>query len=147
MVARAEPLLFPGRMPRSDVAFLYPRSSFLWDVPRGICPMSTEDPGAQTMDYMAAIAGLYKELVQLGNQQVDFIDEDSLTLAELRHYKAVVVSEPAIPVEGQAALAAWLKGGGPSNSLPRAQSAAQCVIAHRAHLRKTSQHNSLRTLA
>jgi hypothetical protein len=57
MIAKAEHLLFPGQMPQSDVAFLFPRSSFAWDMPDGVCPQSTEDPAGTAMDYAAALAG------------------------------------------------------------------------------------------
>jgi hypothetical protein len=58
MMAKAEPLLFPGQMPQSDVAFLFPRSSFAWDVPEGVsCPHGNESPADAAMDYAAVIAG------------------------------------------------------------------------------------------
>ena len=57
MIAKAEQLLFPGQMPQSDVAFLFPRSSFAWDVPAGPCPHGNESPASQAMDYAAVLAG------------------------------------------------------------------------------------------
>ena len=63
MIAKAEHLLFPGRIPTSDVAFLFPRSSFAWDVPvqsgnsAESCPHSTESPAGTAMDYAAVLAG------------------------------------------------------------------------------------------
>ena len=61
MISKAEHLLFPGRMPTSDVAFLFPRSSFAWDVPvqteAESCPHSTESPAGTAMDYAAVLAG------------------------------------------------------------------------------------------
>eukprot|EP01051_Picozoa_sp_SAG22_P018255 SAG22_NODE_3023_length_2016_cov_3.499764_2_plen_130_part_00 len=58
MIAKAEPLLFLGQMPQSDVAFLFPRSSFAWDVPEGVsCPGGNESPAGRAMDYAAVLAG------------------------------------------------------------------------------------------
>lgn len=60
MIAKAEPLLFPGQMPPAEVAFLFPRSSFAWDVPEGVsCPGvgGTESPAGAAMDYAAVLAG------------------------------------------------------------------------------------------
>eukprot|EP01047_Picozoa_sp_COSAG01_P111406 COSAG01_NODE_40192_length_466_cov_3.542234_1_plen_52_part_10 len=49
---------------------------------------------------------MYRMLVQQGRSglTVDFIDENQLTVSSLSRFKAVVVTEPAIPVEGLAAL-------------------------------------------
>ena len=65
MIAEVEDLLIDGAMPTSEVAILYPRSSFLWDEASGgiygaIGPHGTEDPGATAMDYMAVLAGLFR---------------------------------------------------------------------------------------
>ena len=57
MIAKAEQLLFPGQMPQSDVAFLFPRSSFAWDAPTGSCPHGNESPASQATDYAAVLAG------------------------------------------------------------------------------------------
>ena len=62
MIAKAEPLLFPGKMPQSQVAFLFPRSSFAWDqqdTALNTCPGTggTEDPHNLAMDYSAVLAG------------------------------------------------------------------------------------------
>jgi hypothetical protein len=57
MIAKAEPLLFPGQMPQSELAFLFPRSSFVWDVPAGSCPRGGESPANAAMDYAAVLAG------------------------------------------------------------------------------------------
>ena len=46
------------------------------------------------------------------NLQLDFIDEDSLTAEGLKPFKALIVTEPDVPVEGQVALAAWVQAGG-----------------------------------
>ena len=53
-------------------------------------------------------------LVQQGNGglSIDFIDEDELTASSLSRYKAVVVTEPAIPAKGLAALGEYVKHGG-----------------------------------
>lgn len=47
-----------------------------------------------------------------GGLTVDFIDEDELTESSLSRFKAVVVTEPAIPIEGLSALAEYVKSGG-----------------------------------
>jgi hypothetical protein len=57
---------------------------------------------------------MYRMLVQQGRSglTVDFIDENQLTVSSLSRFKAVVVTEPAIPVEGLAALGEYVKHGG-----------------------------------
>jgi hypothetical protein len=57
---------------------------------------------------------MYRMLVQQGNGglTIDFIDEDALTASSLSQFKAVVVTEPAIPAEGLAALGEYVKHGG-----------------------------------
>jgi hypothetical protein len=183
MIADADDLLFAGTMPASDVALLYPRSSWIWDnqswhsgcvhreasnciyrilspvcaatignvcggygarcaeclahngaelasagcpaaknesrIPllyctslRPIGPDGNEAQGSYASDYMAAVFGLFRSLQQVANIQIDFLDEDDLTTEKLAAFKAVILTEPDIPQEGQAAVAAWLKGGG-----------------------------------
>ena len=75
-------------------------------------PSSCEDQGATAMDYMASIYGMYRALSQVANFQLDFIDEDTLTAEGLKPYKALIVTEPDVPVEGQAAIVQWMKAGG-----------------------------------
>lgn len=91
------------------------------------------------MDYQAVILGLFRRLNQDSNIQLDFIDETALNEAELKPYKALIVTgasdntqravscllhrpsadsahvsatEPDIPAAGQAALVKWIKNGG-----------------------------------
>ena len=94
MVADVEDILAAGSMPVSQVAVLYPRSSWLWDNASGgiygpVGPHGTEDQGATAMDYMAAVAGLFRVIQQQNNIQIDFIDEDSLTAEVLAHHSAL----------------------------------------------------------
>jgi hypothetical protein len=53
---------------------------------------------------------MYRMLVQhgKGGLTIDFIDEDSLILSSLKRYKAIVITEPAIPGEGLAALGEYV---------------------------------------
>lgn len=46
MIAAAEELLYPGRMPVADVAVLYPRSSWLWDNASGITGECSTQPAS-----------------------------------------------------------------------------------------------------
>jgi hypothetical protein len=113
VIAAAEDLLYPGVTPAADVALLYPRSSFLWDnASAPHVPHGTEDPGLTAMGYQAVLAGLFKVLSQGENVALDFLDEDSLTPERLRGYKALVVTEPNVPAENQAAIVEWLSEGG-----------------------------------
>ena len=117
MIAEVEDLLIDGAMPTSQVAILFPRSSFLWDeasggVYGGVGPHGTEDPGATAMDYMAVMTGLFRAIQQVSNVQVDFIDEDSLTAKDLAPFKALILTEPDVPAEGLSAVASWVEAGG-----------------------------------
>ena len=44
------------------------------------------------MDYQAVILGLFRRLNQDSNIQLDFIDETALNEAELKPYKALIVT-------------------------------------------------------
>jgi hypothetical protein len=117
MIAEVEDLLIDGAMPTSEVAIVYPRSSFLWDEASGgiygpVGPHGTEDPGATAMDYMATLAGLFRAIQQVSNVQVDFIDEDSLNAKDLAPFKALILTEPDVPAEGLSAVTSWVKAGG-----------------------------------
>jgi hypothetical protein len=191
MIADAEDLLYPGTMPDSDVAILFPRSSWLWDNstqmsgscttekkgspecaklgaecvatidlycsteaggPPTMCsdclaawpaklsqancpkdaatgafdsallsyceglgpagPFSNEDQGSASMDYHAEVYALFRALQQVSNIQVDLIDEDDLTHKRLSALKALIITEPDVPIEGQTAVAQWVKAGG-----------------------------------
>eukprot|EP01045_Picozoa_sp_COSAG04_P021128 COSAG04_NODE_2240_length_4467_cov_2.485806_3_plen_521_part_00 len=75
-------------------------------------PHGTEDQGSAAVDYQAEVFALFKALVQVENIQVDLIDEDSLNAAALSPFKALIVTEPDIPSEGQHAIVKWVQGGG-----------------------------------
>lgn len=64
------------------------------------------------MDYQAQVYALFRSLQQVKNIQVDLIDEDQLTAKGLAPFKAVILTEPDIPTEGQTAVTQWLKKGG-----------------------------------
>ena len=183
MIADAEDLLAPGTMPASDVAILYPRSSWIWDnatsnshsavlkalppacvatvnrycgfaggrpdlcstcidawpskIAEAGCParpavlkyckgISAAGPhggqnqGASDMDYMVGIYALFRQLQQVANIAVDFLDEDDLTAAGLSPHKLLIITEPDIPIEGQTALVHWLHAGGHVMTTPGA---------------------------
>ena len=144
MIADAEDLLLAGKMLVSDVAILYPRSSWIWDnatsqthkggpgilppacvatvelycawaggrldmcstcidawpskIAEAGCPARPavleyctgisasgphggEDQGSSDMDYMTAVYALFRQLQQVSNIAVEFVDEDDLTAA------------------------------------------------------------------
>jgi len=118
LIAGAEDLLWPGKMPTAQLAVLYPRSSFLWDghtsgpKPGVEGPHGGEDMGYTAMDYLAVINGLFRRISQDANIQIDFIDEDALNEHDLSPYKALILTEPDIPLAGQSAVVKWMKAGG-----------------------------------
>ena len=75
-------------------------------------PFSNEDQGSGTMDYQAQVYALFRSLQQVANIQVDLIDEDQLTTEGLAPFKAVILTEPDVPKEGQTAVVRWLRMGG-----------------------------------
>lgn len=64
------------------------------------------------MDYQGIVYGLFRALAQYSNRQIDFIDEDVLTDEGLLPFKALIVTEPNVPAEGQAAILRWVQSGG-----------------------------------
>jgi hypothetical protein len=115
MIAAAEDLLYEGEMPYSTIAILYPRSSWMWDTVHGSDHDNhdvDEDQGETEMDYQSVVYGLFRAIAQYSNRQVDFIDEDLLTDEGLAPFKALIVTEPNVPSEGQAAIISWVKSGG-----------------------------------
>jgi hypothetical protein len=110
LIARAEDVLWPGRRPPPAVALVTPRSSRLWDPPGPLDFTNTNQNGHHP-HYAAEVADLFLAL-QHANVPVDFVDEDELTAAGLARYKAVYLTEPAVPEEGLKALGAWVRGGG-----------------------------------
>jgi hypothetical protein len=110
MIARAEPLLWPGQPPQADIAILQPRSSEVWD-PVGVSDATNVDLNRFTVDYMAEIYDLYRGLQQ-ENIPADFVPEDVLTDDGLRGYKVLYVTEPDFPREYVPALLKWVRNGG-----------------------------------
>ena len=60
----------------------------------------------------ATVYALFRALQQVSNIQVDLIDEDDLTAKRLSTLKALIITEPDVPIEGQTAVAQWVKAGG-----------------------------------
>ena len=75
-------------------------------------PHGGEDQGSSDMDYMVGVYALFRQLQQVANIAVDFVDEDDLTAAGLAQFKLLITTEPDIPAEGQAALVKWMQEGG-----------------------------------
>jgi len=111
MIGAAEDVLWPGKRPHTEVAILAPRSAEVWDRQDKIEDATNNRLNNSTVDYMAEVFDLYLAL-QHANIPVDFVDEDDLTLEGLKPYRAVYVTEPNIPAEGQRGLVAWVKAGG-----------------------------------
>eukprot|EP01079_Euglenida_sp_SAG-EU17-18_P003689 gene3689-685_t len=117
LIGAAEDVFLPGRRPAARIAIVYPRSSFAWDEwgvphPTAVVDETNGDMAGHTMDYSAEVYGLYS-LLQYNNVPADFIDEDAATEASrLAMYRAVLVTEPSVPVECQKALQQYAQGGG-----------------------------------
>ena len=116
MIGMAEELLWPGKMPRSPVGLLMPRSSFVWDakdipIPHMISDATNVRLNNNTVDYLAEVFDLYTAF-QHANIPVDIIDEDDLRADDLRDIKILYVTEPNVPVEGLKELEKWVKNGG-----------------------------------
>lgn len=124
LIGAAEPLLWPGRKPRPEVAILAPRSAQPWDAagiesPRQIQDATNVLQNRNTVDYMAEVADLYLGL-QHANVPADFVDEDRLTAAGLKPYRVLYITEPNIPADGQGAIAEWVRAGGTLVTVPGA---------------------------
>ena len=116
MVGAAEDLLLPGRRPRPRVAILSPRSSQMWDAKeqtgaQGLSDATNTNLNGATVDYMAEVFNLYLAC-QHANVPVDFVEEEDLTPDGLSHYRALFVTAPNVPAEGQRGLVDWVKAGG-----------------------------------
>jgi len=116
MIGAAEELLWPGRMPGSEVAILMPRSAMAWDAKDEAHPRSIQDAtnvglNGQTVDYMAETYDLYMAL-QHANIPADIIEEEDLSAAGLAPVRVLYVTEPNVPAEGLAELSKWVKAGG-----------------------------------
>jgi hypothetical protein len=116
LIARAESVLWPGRMPRPQVAILMPRSAELWDakdipIPNQISDATNNHLNNSTVDYMAEIFDLFLGL-QHANIPADFLAEDDLSAEGLKPYRVLYVTEPNVPRENQQSLADWVRAGG-----------------------------------
>jgi hypothetical protein len=116
LIAKAEPMLWPGLAPRSRVAILAPRSAQMWDDLHASVAMQIEDAAnnhlnRDTVDYMAEVFDLFLAL-QHANIPTDFIPEDDLTAAGLKPYRVVYITEPNVPAENQKSLVEWMRVGG-----------------------------------
>ena len=116
IIGAAEDLLWPGKRPRAQVAILWPRSSFAWDIKGRVVDTPIQDAtnfslNGSTVDYLCEAYNHYCAL-QHANIPADFVDEDDLNAAGLKPYRVLYVTEPNIPAEGQKAIAAWLRAGG-----------------------------------
>jgi len=117
MIGAAEDLLWPGRVPRPQVAILSPRSAEMWDcknvpIPNNIIYDATNtNLNGRTVDYMAEVYDLYVAL-QHANIPADLVEEEDLIPARLAPYKVLYVTEPNIPAEYQQGLLAWVQAGG-----------------------------------
>ncbi len=116
-IGRAEPLLWPGRMPVAQVALLHPRSSQPWDALTParkkvqIQGATNTHMNARRTGYLSELFDLYLAL-QHANVPADVIDEDMLRQDKLAPYRVLYVTGPDLPEEGQRQLLAWVRGGG-----------------------------------
>jgi len=124
MIAKAEDVMWPGRVPQAQVAILQPRSAEVWDglhIPRmsAVVGATNTNPNGATLDYMAEIFDEYLAL-EMSDVPADFVSEDGLADGTLNHYKVLYITEPDIPVKGQRAIAQWVKNGGTLAMVPGA---------------------------
>ncbi|MHB0936227.1 MAG: beta-galactosidase trimerization domain-containing protein [Armatimonadota bacterium] len=110
MIAKAEPVLWPGRRPPTPVAMLYPRSAQLWDT-KGVADRTNVRVDTRTADYLGEVYGQFRALQRL-NVPYDYIEEIDLTADGLKPYRLLYVTAPNVPEEGQRALVEWVRGGG-----------------------------------
>ena len=123
MIGAAEELLWPAERVSSEVAILYPRSSFFWDqsdveLPHAI--MGCTNVNMQVApDYLREVYAIYQTLATQLNIPVDFLDEDEVLIpASLAKLKVIYVTEPDLPLAVGAALVAWTKAGGTLVTMP-----------------------------
>lgn len=115
MIGAAEELLWPGRRPQAQVAFVSPRSALVWDA-MDTTNAPIRDAGnsqidTKTVDYMSEVYCLYLAL-QHANVPVDWVEEDDLSVTGLAGYRVVYLTEPDLPAENALGLAEWVKAGG-----------------------------------
>lgn len=116
MIGKAEDLLWPGRMPKSPVAILMPRSAQVWDakdikIPHQIRDATNTSLNRNTVDYMAETFNLYLAL-QHANIPVRIVEEDDLTPQGLSNIRVLYVTEPNIPDEYAKGVVRWVNAGG-----------------------------------
>ncbi len=125
MVAKAEPLLYPGKRPAIYTALLFPRSAQMWDfkgdAPKGkltlkgirypISDATNTHLDKETVDYLAELNALYVAL-QHQNIPATFIDEEQLTAEGLKNLKVLYITTPNLPAESVSVLHAWVNAGG-----------------------------------
>ncbi|RSK48796.1 type 1 glutamine amidotransferase family protein [Hymenobacter rigui] len=116
MVAKAEDLLYPGRMKPSPVAILTPQSSPLWDLeefphPPRIIDATNPYLDAGRMGYMVEMHGLFLAL-QHSAVPVQFVDEQKLTEPDFQATKVLYVTAPDLPQESTEAVLRWVQAGG-----------------------------------
>jgi hypothetical protein len=101
LVGRAEPVLYPGRPARGNVAILLPSTSYLWD------PV-----GGHTF-YQQEIQGLDYALLHAG-YTVDFVDDADLANGALtsRGYSVLYLTGPNLAAASQQQVANWVTAGG-----------------------------------
>jgi hypothetical protein len=101
LVGHAEPVLYPGRPQRGNVAVLLPGTSNLWDPVNG------------TKLYQQEVWGLDYALVHAG-YTVDFVDDTDLASGALssRGYSALYLTGPNLSAAAQSAVKDWVAGGG-----------------------------------
>jgi hypothetical protein len=126
MVAKAEPLLYPGKRPPITTALLFPRSAQMWDI-KGKAPLpiislkerpkypisdaTNNNLTRATVDYLAELYGIYTAL-QHSNIPATFIDEEQLTAKDLQNIKVLYITAPNLPAESVPILQAWVSQGG-----------------------------------
>ncbi|RMG37888.1 MAG: hypothetical protein D6725_08230, partial [Planctomycetota bacterium] len=117
VIAKAEDLLWPGRMPVARVALLHPRSPQPWDALSAgrqdvqIQGATNHHMNARRCGYLAELFDLYLALQHAGIP-ADVIDEDMLTAEKLAPYRVLYVTGPDVPLEGQRQVVDWVRRGG-----------------------------------
>jgi hypothetical protein len=96
----------------------------MWDAKNVAVPTMIQDAtnnhlNKSTVDYMAEVFDLYLAF-QHRNIAVGFVEEDDLTIAGLKDYKVLYITEPNVPAENQETLLEWVKLGGTVVTVPGA---------------------------
>jgi len=103
LVARAEPVLYPGRPDRGKVAVLLPSSSNLWEA----------DSATPLYESTQELFGLDYALVHAG-YTVDFVDDTDLANGALadRGYTTLYLTGPNVSTAAQQQVKDWVARGG-----------------------------------